>query len=267
MESYPPLIINMSQAPQQVGYLPSVGTYPQTQCCGGCSKQQPKKLGTGELPVSLTTVTYVVSALMGTIMIVCGYIQCNDGTFDCSTGKVPDISHVMGRAPLNKLYAIMLTFYAFNKQANVRSFHHSLQGIVSEGTRQWMVILGIMCCLFGPCIGYWDVYFNMPVHCFVVALFCVGEVGYALTAIAAVNSARDKFPQSAQSSIDTLVTCRMITIVLGVVTLGAKVIGLNLDPYGSWIEWILFNMSFYIIAVLSSVMPYNDVVVPETKEE
>ena len=107
----------------------------------------------------------------------------------------------------------------------------------------------------------------MPVHCFVVALFCVGEVGYALTAIAAVNSARDKFPQSAQSSIDTLVTCRMITIVLGVVTLGGKVVGLDLDPYGSWIEWILFNMSFYIIAVLSSVMPYNDVVVPETKEE
>ena len=250
MESYPPLIIDMSQAPQMV-------------CC---TKPVSKRRSDAEMPVSLSTVTTVVSFMMASILLGCGYMQCTNGTFDCSTMKLPDISHVMGHPPLNKLYAIMLAGYAFNKQALVRAFHDRLTGIASTGTNQWLFIFGVMGVIFGPCIGYWDVYFNMPVHCFVVALFCVGEVGYAMTIIAVLNNNRDKFAQSVQSSIDTLVNLRTMTLILGVISLGNKIVNVDIDPYGSWIEWILFITSFYIYAILASLMPYTDVVVPEKEE-
>lgn len=77
-------------------------------------------------PLNLTTVTKVVSFLMCGILVACGYVRCNDGTFQCNYPHIPDISHVMGQAPLNKLYAIMLTAYAANKQAYVRAQHQRL---------------------------------------------------------------------------------------------------------------------------------------------
>ena len=199
-------------------------------------------------------------------LLVCGYIKCSDGEYQCTGDSFPDISHVMGHPPTNKLYAIMLTVYAFVKQAQVRAFHHRLSGIASPCTSTAMLVYGFMSCVFGPMIGYFDVYYDMPVHCFVVALFVVGEVLYIFTATGVLNSCRDKFPQSAQSGIDRLVLCRAITVVLGVVTLGTRVVGIKIDPYSSYIEWILFNLSFYIFAVLASIMPYNVVVVPEKEE-
>ena len=54
-----------------------------------------------------------------------------------------------------------------------------------------------------------------------------------------------------------------MTILLGVNTLGAKVICKDIDPYSAYIEWILFNLSFYIFGVMSNIMPYEDVVVNE----
>jgi len=129
-----------------------------------------------------------------------------------------------------------------------------------------MLIYGLMACIFGPFIGYYDVYFDMKTHCFVVLLFTLGQVLYIFTATAVINGARDQFPQSASSSIDTLVTCRMITVVLGAMTLGGKIFGFKIEPYDSWIEWILFNLSFYIFAVLAGIMKYESVVVPEEKK-
>ncbi len=202
------------------------------------------------------------------ILVTCGYVKCNDGTFQCTNTKIPDISHVMGHPPLNKLYAIMLTAYAANKQAYVRAQYQRLQGIASHGTLTAMLIYGAISCIFGPMIGFFDVFYDMQVHCFVVALFVVGEVLYFLTMIAVLNSNRGAFPQSAQSSIDTLVTCRAVTVVLGVITLGAKIIGADIEPYGGcYIEWILFNLSFYIFAVLAEIMPYDDIVVPDDNKD
>jgi hypothetical protein len=212
-------------------------------------------------------VTKAVSLMMAVGLLACGYVSCSDGTFECDDKKFPDISHVMGLAPLNKLYAIMLTLYAMNKQACVRAYHDRLQGIASPCTQQAMLIYGLMGCIFGPLIGYYDVYFDMQTHCFVVALFVVGEVLYIFSATAVLSGARDKFPQGAQSGIDTLVLCRTATVVLGVITLGAKVIGRNIDPYSAYIEWILFNMAFYINTVLANIMPYEAVVVPEEEKK
>lgn len=125
--------------------------------------------------------------MMASIIIYFGYVGCTDGTFTCDENSFPDISHVMGKAPLNKLYAIMLTWYACVKQANVRAYHQRLQGIASSGTNQALVIYGIISCIFGPLIGFFDVYYNMPVHCFVVALFVIGEVLYIFTMTAVLD--------------------------------------------------------------------------------
>lgn len=57
-------------------------------------------------------------------------------------------------------------------------------------------------------------------------------------------------------------------MVLGVITLGAKVIGADIEPYGgSYIEWILFNLSFYIFSVLAEIMPYDAIVVPDDAKD
>ena len=129
------------------------------------------------------------------------------------------------------------------------------------------MVYGAMSCVFGPMIGFFDVYYDMHVHCFVVALFVIGEVLYVFTATAVLNSSRSSVPQEAQPKIDTLVSCRALTVVLGVITLGAKVIGKDIDPYSAYIEWVLFNMSFYIFGVLADVMPYEDIVVPDNDKD
>ena len=117
--------------------------------------------------------------MMAAIICYCGYVKCNDGSFNCEN-HFPDISHVMGRAPLNKLYAIMLTVYACVKQAQVRAYHERLRGIASPGTNSNLLIYGAISCVFGPMIGYFDVYYNMTVHCSVVALFVIGELLYVI---------------------------------------------------------------------------------------
>ena len=40
----------------------------------------------------------------------------------------------MGVAPLNKLYAMMLTVYSFTKQAEARAYYQGLSGFVSAAT-------------------------------------------------------------------------------------------------------------------------------------
>ena len=107
---------------------------------------------------------------------------------------------------------------------------------------------------------------SMQVHCFVVAFFVVGEVFYIFTASGVLNSSRGAFPQSVQGGRDTMVNSPNLTIVLGVITLGAKVLRIDIDPYSAYIEWILFNLSFYIFHVLGQIMPYNAVVVPQWKQ-
>ena len=217
-------------------------------------------------PISLTTVTQVTSFFMAAIIICCGYIKCNDGTFTCNENGFPDISHVMGKEPLNKLYAIMLTVYACVKQAYVRAYYEKLQGVISPGTNKALLIYGAISCIFGPMFGYYDVYYNMSIHCLVVALFVIGEVLYIFTMTSVLNRTRSQWSKSAQSGIDQLVLCRLVTVALGAITLGSKAISKNIDPYGSYIEWFLFCLSFYIFALISTIMPYEDVVVPAVEE-
>ena len=203
---------------------------------------------------------------MAGILLTCGYLGCTSGEFTCDANEFPDISHVMGKAPLNKLYAIMLTGYACNKQAYVRAYHQRLTGVASNSANQLMVVYGILSCITGPLIGFFDVYYDMTVHCIIVGLFVAGEVLYVFTITSVLKNRRTQFPDSAQSGIDTMITARAITFVLGLVTLGSKILGIKIDPYSAYIEWFLFNMCFYLFAVLARIMPYDLVVVPETTQ-
>ena len=100
----------------------------------------------------------------------------------------------MGLAPWNKLYSIMLTFYSCTKQAEARAYYHRLNGIASGLAQNLLLGFALLSCIFGPCIGYFDKYYDSPTHGFVTKLFTIGEVAYILLIIGVVNSNREKFP-------------------------------------------------------------------------
>jgi hypothetical protein len=170
----------------------------------------------------------------------------------------PDVSHVMGRPPFNKLYAIMLTFYAFDKQAYVRAYHDRLSPIIGESKKNSLLVLfGVVSCISGPGIGFYDVFYNMHMHCLIVAFFVIGEIGYIFTIISVLKNNRSQFPEAASSKIDRLILCRAILFVEGVISLGSKYIHYDLHAYGAFIEWTVFIMTFYVFTLLSEVMPYE----------
>lgn len=156
-------------------------------------------------PLSLPILTKLSCFMMTSIILTCAYIKCNDGSFDCQK-KFPDISHVMGHEPLNKLYAMMLTIYALNKLQYIRAYYLRLQGVFSHGTNEMLLIFGYMSCVFGPCIGYWDVYYEVHIHSAVTAVFVVGELGYVITMLWALNKRRSHWTsKSVQRNIDYLI--------------------------------------------------------------
>lgn len=44
--------------------------------------------------------------------------------------------------------------------------------------------------------------------------------------------------------------------------LGAKILGIDIGGYSAIGEWIVFIMSFYMYAVVTTVIPYQSIVVP-----
>ena len=160
----------------------------------------------------------------------------------------------------------MLTAYACVKQAYVRAYFERLQGIASESTNKNLVIYGLISCVFGPMIGYYDVYYNMQVHCAIVALFVIGEVMYVLTISRLLNKKKSYFSLTAQTKIGHVNLITNSIIVLGAIKLSAKVLPIPLGYYGGFLEWILFYASFYIFAILSDIMPCDNIVVPAKEE-
>ena len=166
----------------------------------------------------------------------------------------------MGVAPLNKLYAIMLTFYACVKQEYARAYHQRLNGIASKCTNKALLIYAALSCIFGPCIGFFDCYYDMTLHCTATALFVVGEVLYIFTVIGILSACKAAFA-GFESQINWLVQLRRGIVLLGAYTLGAKVFGYDIGIYSAIIEWVLFITSFYIFAIFGSIMSYTDVLV------
>jgi hypothetical protein len=211
-----------------------------------------------EFPISIPALAKFSSLMMTSVLLYCGYTACQEGKFECDMQKFPDISHVMGHEPLNKLYAIMLTFYSFQKQAYVRAFYSQLKALPNEQTANvHLLYFAALSCVFGPMIGFFDVYYNMQVHCTVTALFTIGELGYIMIMIGVVSKNQDFFKgvPNAASMITNLELCRLFIAIEAVVSIGTKVYGINIGAWGAFIEWSLFICTFYIFAVLSDLMP------------
>ena len=116
--------------------------------------------------------------MMASIIAICGYIACTGGEFGCKLQSWPDISHVMGVAPRNKLYSIMLTIYSCTKQAEARAYHDKLSAIASPLFNNLILLAATASFIFGPLIGYFDCYYDMDWHMFFTGWFVVGEVAY-----------------------------------------------------------------------------------------
>lgn len=155
----------------------------------------------------------------------------------------------------------MLTFYACVKSVYVRAYHHRLNGVASPGTQKALLIYATLSCIFGPAIGYYDVFYNMPIHCAVTAVFVIGEVMYILTMIGIMSSATSAFA-GFESEIEWLKVNRMFTVAVGVFKLGTKALGYNIGIYSAVIEWVLFIQSFYIFHLFGQIMKYKTVTVP-----
>jgi hypothetical protein len=116
--------------------------------------------------------------MMSGLIAIFGYQACTTGKFQCDIQHFPDISHLMGGPPLNKLYAMMLTAYSMTKQAEARAYHDRLSSFVSPIFTNLLLVFAVMSFICGPGIGYFDCYYDMDWHMFFTGWFVVGEVAY-----------------------------------------------------------------------------------------
>ncbi len=201
---------------------------------------------------------------MASIIAVCGYLACQAGEFTCTVEKFPDISHVMGVAPRNKLYAIMLTIYSCTKQVEARAYHDRLSSFVSPTVNSFLLLASLATIVGGPGIGFWDCYYDMDLHMWATTTFVIGEVvyGYTLTYILATN--RDQFPQEAGVYIDRNKTlCFMVAIVGLLMQFGNTELGISIMQIG---EWIAFYSDFIMRYNVANIIKYKAVVVPSKSQ-
>ena len=153
----------------------------------------------------------------------------------------------MGVAPLNKLYAMMLTVYSFTKQAEARAYHDRLTKLrVSGTTTSLLLVFAGASFLFGPCIGYFDVYYNVHWHCKVTQIFTIGEIGYCFLITYLLSANRSQLTPESQTSLDRCVLGVIIIVVDAFLmsVVGGAAIGV---PAISQIgEWFAFYADFFI---------------------
>jgi len=228
--------------------------------CGCQHQATKKKLGDNTLPISLTTMVHATMIMMASIIAICGYIACTDGEFKCDVQNWPDISHIMGVAPRNKLYSIMLTFYSATKFCEARAYHDKLSTFVSPLLNGFLLIAALASFIFGPMIGYWDCYYNMDKHMLATQIFTVGEIIYIYIIVYLISSNRDQFPATAKQNIDLCVFQLYIVTFTGVLMwMGNGELGIHIAQIG---EWIAFYSDFWIRYNIAMMIKYTCEVVP-----
>ena len=217
-----------------------------------------------ETSVSLTTIIQGTMIMMATFIAYFGYTSCMDGKFVCTWKDFPDISHVMGGPPLNKLYAMMLTIYSCTKQAEARAYNDKLSGFVSPIVRGVLLLAATASFIFGPCIGFWDCYYNMDTHQFVTQIFTIGEIAYLFIIIYLLATNRNQFDASASPIINRCVVGLVLVTIDGIcMNLGSQVMGISMNQIG---EWIAFYIDFFLRFNLAYIMRYKTVVRPIKQE-
>ena len=190
---------------------------------------------------------------MATLIAIFGYRSCVSGEFVCTVAKFPDISHIMGVAPLNKLYSIMFTVYSFSIQAQVRAYDQKLSGFVNPMIRNVLLLAALTSFIFGPCIGIWDCYYDMDIHMWVTTLFVGGEAVYLYILVAILHFNRSQFAPSASTIIDSCILAMCLVAVVRYF-MDEGVPGVATDQIG---EWIAFYSDFFVRFQLSRIMKFN----------
>jgi len=124
--------------------------------------------------------------MMATVIALFGYKACYDpsfippdgGAFSCKMTDFFTISDIMGVAPWNKLYAIMMTVYSFSNLAEMRCWDDRLTTFTTSSTRTVLWIGTVVGMIFGPGIGFYDCYYDGHWHQFVTNVFVFGQLLY-----------------------------------------------------------------------------------------
>ena len=198
--------------------------------------------------------------MMASVLAFFCYIACFTNKYVCTWKKFPDISHVMGRPPLNQLYSIMLTLYSYTKLAETRVHYDKLVPFAPPFATAILVLSSIVSFVMGPCIGYFDCYFNMQMHVLSAGYFTLGELIYVFTIVIVVSSNRDRFGSDANYYIDNCILALVLMAVVGVLMqYSNNTLGFAMSQFG---EWIAFYSDFFIRYNLASIMKYKSVMVP-----
>jgi len=257
--SYPVIIKGGDSLP----FMINANQQPVVECCNHHAVK-PEKKREGEddpaIPLNLSTIIQGTMIMMSSIIAYFGYTACMAGDFECTWQKFPDISHVMGVAPLNKLYAIMLTVYSCTKQAEARAINDKLSGFVSPITRGILLLAALASFIFGPCIGFWDCYYNMEIHCEVTQIFTIGEVAYLTILVYLLHTNRDKFEASASPIIDRCALGMVVAAIDGILmAMGPEATGVSIAQIG---EWTAFYIDFFVRFNIAYIIRYKTIVRP-----
>jgi hypothetical protein len=199
--------------------------------------------------------------MMATTIAYHGYTACTTGVFVCTPQKFPDISHLMGNPPLNKLYAIMFTIYSCVKQAEARAYYSRLSGFVSPLVNNVLLLAALVSFIFGPLIGFFDVYYDEPHHMLATGLFTGGEAVYVYLLMYVICTNREQFPSSAGNAIFRIQISLAIVLVTGTIMhFKQDFPGYAVDQIG---EWIAFFNDFFVRFQIASFIRYTGKVVPE----
>ena len=200
--------------------------------------------------------------MMATLIAIFGYRACIQGEFECTVQHFPDISHVMGVTPLNKLYAMMFMVYSFSKQAEARAHYQHLQSFVSPLVNNLLLVAAAFGFVFGPCIGFWDCYMNMDIHVKVTTLFTSGEVAYLFIIVPVMALNRSHYAPEASPIIDSCCLGIFTVLCVGAVMHLGGLPGVSTNQIG---EWIAFYSDFFVRFQMARLIKYKNEVrtIPE----
>ena len=220
------------------------------------------KRESGQISFSVTTAVQATMLMMASTIAYFGFVACSEGTFECTLEKFPDISHLMGGPPLNKLYAIMLTIYSCTKQAEARAYYHRFSGFLNPTINNFLLLAAATSFVFGPMIGFFDCYWDMDHHQMATDLFTYAEIAYGFTIYYVVSTNRNQFDASAGPAIDRCFYALCMATVVGIcMNLGQEVIGpYAINQIG---EWVAFYSDFFIHYQIATFIRYTSTVVPQ----
>jgi hypothetical protein len=204
--------------------------------------KRPLQSRSNAMKISVTTMVTGTMIMMMSFLLYFLIIQCQEGVFTCSATDFPDISHTMGNPPYNKLYSMMLTCYSWSKQAEARAYYSKLKPFVNPIVNMLMLAAAGVSFIFGPMIGFFDVYYDKPHHMEVVKYFTLGEVIYLLTMLCVVSIHRSEFGSGSGLYITLFQACMLLFFVFAWLQ-SNQTYFVEYDK-GAICEWIVFFFDF-----------------------